>query len=308
MPRKLIFPAAGFSVGAVLAAFWGLIMLACMLLVGSSTNGSLQAALLGIGWRSLVGFELGLLAATVLGFLLALSVAPLYDFLQLRVIGRLKATSPGDRLGTPSARSWRVRGLILVYVLPVLILVLARVFASATLGGPGIPRGPTFGPDARSQPVSLGPIINTARREAEPTFTADGRTMYFNCNNTDICVSHLIGPWEQGQWTVPELLDAPISTEYAEVEPVINGAGDKLYFMSIRPQGALSGLPFLSPLVDVLEVINRISTSKFNHSFLNGLGLPDVYVSHRINGVWTEPVNLNSVPDEPHISGRIRRR
>ncbi len=126
--------------------------------------------------------------------------------------------------------------------------------------------------------------------------------MYFNCNNADICVSHLVGTWEQGQWTVPELLDAPINTEYLEVEPVINASGDKLYFMSIRPQGALSGFPFLSPLVDVLEVINRFANGKFNQTFLGGFGLPDVYVSYQIDGAWTEPVNLKNATGEPHIN------
>ena len=97
--------------------------------------------------------------------------------------------------------------------------------------------------------INLGSSINTQVREAEPSFTADGRTMYFNCYDADICVSHLIGSWEEGKWTPPERLEAPISTGYLEVEPLINATGDKLYFHSNRPAGRLQGIPLLSPFM-----------------------------------------------------------
>ena len=45
-------------------------------------------------------------------------------------------------------------------------------------------------------PVNLGSVINTEARDAEPTFTPDGVTMYFNCfdregeEGSDISVSY----------------------------------------------------------------------------------------------------------------------
>ncbi|HET9587987.1 MAG TPA: hypothetical protein VFO91_04275, partial [Anaerolineales bacterium] len=33
--------------------------------------------------------------------------------------------------------------------------------------------------------MNLGSSVNTKFRESEPSFTADGRTMYFNCNDAD---------------------------------------------------------------------------------------------------------------------------
>ena len=125
--------------------------------------------------------------------------------------------------------------------------------------------------------------------------------MYFNCKNGDICVSHLVGTWEEGNWTPPERLGSSINTEYEEIEPVINGAGDTLYFTSIRPQGLLNGVPFLSPFVDVFEVVNRLAMPS-GRVFFGGLGLDDVWMSHRVNGAWTEPQNINDVPGEPHIN------
>jgi hypothetical protein len=148
----------------------------------------------------------------------------------------------------------------------------------------------------------MGPTINTAHREAEPSFTADGRTMYFNCNSGDICVSHLVGTWEVGNWTPPERLGAPISTEYEEVEPVINATGDKLFFTSIRPGSRLWGIPFLSPFINVFRVANTLAPAKLGRSLFGGLGLPDVYVSYWINGAWSEPRNLNDVAGEPPVN------
>jgi WD40-like Beta Propeller Repeat len=124
-------------------------------------------------------------------------------------------------------------------------------------------------PPQQAQPVNMGPIINTGLREAEPSFTGDGRTMYFNCRTSDICVTHLLSTWEEGRWAPPEVLGPPISTEFTEVEPVINDAGDKLYFQSNRP---------------------------------GGFGLSDVWVSFLIDGAWSEPQNLNVVAGEPPIN------
>src|SRR5574341_1171953 len=36
-------------------------------------------------------------------------------------------------------------------------------------------------PGLQKMAMNMGPSINTQFREAEPWFTADGRTMYFNC-------------------------------------------------------------------------------------------------------------------------------
>jgi hypothetical protein len=148
----------------------------------------------------------------------------------------------------------------------------------------------------------MGPIINTAHRETEPSFTADGQTMYFNCNSGDICVSHLIGTWEQGNWTPPERLGAPISTEYEEIEPLINAAGDKLYFTSRRPGSSLRGIPFLSPFMDVFRVVNTLATARYDRIFWGGLGFTDVYVSYRIDGAWSEPRSINDIAGEPPVN------
>jgi hypothetical protein len=151
--------------------------------------------------------------------------------------------------------------------------------------------------------MNMGSRINTQFREAEPSFTADGRTVYFNCYDTDICVSHLIGTWEEGKWTTPERLDAPISTGYFEVEPFISATSDKLYFQSNRPARRLHGNPLLSPfMTNSFFIVTYLAEAKLGVSLFDGFGLGDVWVSYKVNGVWTEPQNLNDVPGEPPIN------
>jgi hypothetical protein len=285
----------GVSVSAVLAVPYMVIMLASLFVLGVSTTGSWQAVFLGIGWRTIAGFEIGLLAVVIVGFAVAVVVVPTYKAV------RHRATSQSAR---PALPSWAVRLLTACLVLPALTLVVLRGVAPLFSAGlaPGGAGANSPGSGARSQAVNMGAIINTAQREAEPSFTADGRTMYFNCNSGDICVSHLTGTWEAGNWTPPERLGTPISTEYKEVEPVITSAGDKLYFTSTRPDGIFKNLPFLSPFITVLELVNRLATPRLGRSLFGGFGMNDVWVSQRINGVWSEPQNLNDIAPEPHIN------
>lgn len=193
-----------------------------------------------------------------------------------------------------------VTGVVVVLALiPFLMLGLAFLRAKANApaaitaqSAPGLPE----------MAMNMGSNINTHFRDAEPSFTADGRTMYFNCHNADICVSHLIGSWEEGKWTTPERL-APISTGYLEVEPLINATGDKLYFHSNRPAGRLRDNPLLSPFVTTsFFVPTYLAEAKLGVSVLDGFGLGDVWVSNKVNGVWSEPQNLNDVPGEPPVN------
>jgi hypothetical protein len=158
-------------------------------------------------------------------------------------------------------------------------------------------------PGTQKIAMNMGSSINSQFRESEPSFTGDGRTMYFNCYDADICVSHLNGSWEEGKWTQPERVGEPISTGYFEVEPLINAAGDKLYFQSNRPLGRLNKNPLLSPFVtSSFFIVNYLAETKFGVSLFDGFGLGNVWVSYKIDGVWSEPKNLNDVPGEPPVN------
>jgi hypothetical protein len=174
--------------------------------------------------------------------------------------------------------------------------------------------------------------INTAAPEHEASFTQDGHTMYFRCDapndprrGNDICVSRLIGSFEDGRWTDPERLPYPINTEFGDHEPKISRNGKRLFFQSDRLElGDLDGrrdsdvyysdlvggewqapvrLPYpintefndhcvyfedmrayddLEMETDVYLASNRPGT----------MGGNDMWISHRKDGVYSEPVNL----------------
>ncbi|HEX6268690.1 MAG TPA: hypothetical protein VFZ43_00515 [Anaerolineales bacterium] len=205
------------------------------------------------------------------------------------------------RRGTRS-RALRLVTMVVMLLTFVPFLMLGLAFLAANNNAPAaIPAQSTSG--LQEMAMNMGASINTQFRETEPTFTADGRTMYFNCHNADICVSHLIGTWEEGKWTTPERLAAPISTGYFEVEPLINTAGDKLYFQSNRPARRLQGNPLFSPFVtSSFFVVNYLAETKLGVNLFDGFGLADVWVSYKVNGVWSEPQNLNDVPGEPPVN------
>ncbi len=275
MRGNLSIKGVGLSVSAVLAVIYVLVMFASLLLVGLGTTRSLQATLLGIRWSTVVGFEIGLLGVVIVGFVIAVAFVPVYNSVWRRVTSRSKTSAQPSQSGASSARSWSIRLLTALLVLLPLALLVLRALAPVMSWGvtPGATGINTQRSGVRTQAVNMGPTINNMYREAEPSFTADGRTMYFNCNNGDICVSHLVGTWEEGSWTPPELVGAPISTEYEEVEPVINATGDKLYFTSIRPGSRLWGIPFLSPFIDVFRAANSLATAKFGRVFWGRTGL-----------------------------------
>ena len=304
MRRSLSITSVGLSVSAILTVIYVLVMFTSLLLVGLGTTRSWQAFSLGIGLSTLAGFVIGLLGIGIVGFAFALVFVPIYNALQRLIAGKSKTLAQVSQFDWRTARSWQVRLLAACLVLPALTLLALRALALAGSFSvtPGDAGATIQVPGAPNQPVSMGSVINTAHRETEPSFTADGRTMYFNCFSGDICVSHLIGTWEDGNWTAPELLGAPISTEYEEVEPVINATGDKLYFTSRRPQGQPERIPFLSPFIDVLRVGNTLANAKLERTFFGGLGLADVYVSYWVDGTWSDPQNLNEAAGEPPIN------
>lgn len=126
--------------------------------------------------------------------------------------------------------------------------------------------------DDWAKPFSIGAPLNTSGWEAQPSISADGRTMYFVSNRKggyggyDIWKSHLT---DKG-WSEPENMGPAINTAYDEQSPFIHPDDSTFYFCS-------SGWP--------------------------GLGAKDLFVSRLgKDGKWQKPENLgypiNSSGDE----------
>lgn len=180
---------------------------------------------------------------------------------------------------------------------------------------------------AQARPVNLGPVVNTAAREAEPTFSADGSTMYFNCfdrngrTGGDICVTHRKG----SGWTEPEVVTAVSTEDYMEVEPLLSPDGQHLYVMSNRPGGLGEadiwvsdwvdgewtephnlGAPINSPYMDHCIYFAGPSWDEafWTSTRPGGYGGNDIWTSRRVNGIWQQAVNLgpnvNTAETEHH--------
>ncbi len=190
--------------------------------------------------------------------------------------------------------------------------------------GRGAEGSPAGAPDG---PINMGPMINSEARDAEPTFTADGRTMYYNCNDrlpdggADICISHLV----DGSWTEGQVVGPPISTEYGEVEPLLSPDGNQLYIMSNRPGGQGGADIWVSQRLDdgwsTPENLGPTINSEFQDHCLyfsgpdwntaywtstrpGGYGGNDIWTAERVDGIWGDAVNLgpdvNSSASEHH--------
>jgi outer membrane protein OmpA-like peptidoglycan-associated protein len=117
--------------------------------------------------------------------------------------------------------------------------------------------------DTWSNPVNLGPPVNTEYSEKQPSISSDGKTLYYVSNNPkgkgkyDIWMSTLSS---DGTWTEPVNLGDSVNTPYDEQSPFIHPDNKTLYFAS-------DGWP--------------------------GMGGLDVFYTRRkSDNTWSTPVNL----------------
>lgn len=119
-----------------------------------------------------------------------------------------------------------------------------------------------------SKPVNLGSKINSKHWETQPSFSSDGKTLYFirgmtydrqrrNPDDQDIYVTTIT---EDGQWSKPEKLPPNINSPHREESVQIHPDGKTLYFSS-------NGHP--------------------------GMGGMDLYMSRKLDdNTWSDPINL----------------
>ncbi|HMG19615.1 MAG TPA: hypothetical protein VK573_12890 [Gemmatimonadales bacterium] len=119
-----------------------------------------------------------------------------------------------------------------------------------------------------SQPVNLGPVINSSFVDANAALSSDEHNIYFvstrpgGLGANDIWMSHR--QCKDCPWETPVNLGAPINSDAGEAAPSMSEDGRLLFFFSARP---------------------------------GGFGGADIYVSHRVStssegDVWGPLVNL----------------
>ena len=103
----------------------------------------------------------------------------------------------------------------------------------------------TFEEGRWTEPVNLGPDINTTGDEMSPFIHYDDQTLYFASNGhigmggMDIFVSRrdMSGKHNDGKWSKPENLGYPVNTAGDESSLVVDAGARRAYFSSDRPGG-----------------------------------------------------------------------
>lgn len=91
-----------------------------------------------------------------------------------------------------------------------------------------------------SEPVNLGPTINSAGNEESPFITNDGETLYFSSDghqglgDSDIFMSRMD---RKGNWSAPLNLGPPINSPHRELCLMLAADGKTGFFASNRPDG-----------------------------------------------------------------------
>ena len=109
--------------------------------------------------------------------------------------------------------------------MPLIALVIATAWASSPYASP-VPL-PT--------PVPFAPgVVSTGLSDGPPTFSLDGRTLYFLRNSPDQRYWTVVqSRYDDGRWRAAEV--APFSGQYNDADPTFSRDGTTLYLVSNRP-------------------------------------------------------------------------
>lgn len=164
---------------------------------------------------------------------------------------------------------------------------------------------------------NIGPPINTELNEGAPSFSADGKLIFFTaCNrpegkgSCDIYYTRRVG----NKWTKPINLGAPVNTGLWESQPSFSSDGKTLYFLRGTPRtNGKDNDIYMSQVSEKgwsepVKLPSNINTSLKEESvFIHpdnqtlfftsnghpGMGGTDIFVSkRREDGKWGDPVNL----------------
>lgn len=124
-----------------------------------------------------------------------------------------------------------------------------------------------------SEPVWLGPVVNSPARDLRPVLSSDGHRLYFHSNRNgglggfDIWVSRRAGPG--CPWEIPANLGPPLNTARDDGDPAFTPDGRVVFYSSDEGHG--------------------------------GAGRGDILISRRTHPhddfAWEQPVNLG-----PHVN------
>ena len=165
-----------------------------------------------------------------------------------------------------------------------------------------------------TEPVNLGPNVNSTWWDSQPTLSADGRTLYFSSarkagslGQEDLYVTTLK---DDGQWTPAKNLGAPVNTPGRDMGPFLHASGTTLYyvtdgligmgaldlFRTERQRGAGWGVPQnLGYPLNTFEDESSVFITTDNRTG---------YYSRKHSATATEPMTINLYQFEVPASAR----
>ncbi|ANF54896.1 hypothetical protein DA69_09145 [Brevundimonas naejangsanensis] len=190
---------------------------------------------------------------------------------------------------------------------------MARLMAIFSLAAltvvPGCAQAPT--PRAGASPVRWTPAaVSTENYESSPTFTPDGREMYFVAADRNFRNYRILKTTcEDGDWSAPVPAPFGLPLPIIEADPFVTPDGRRLYFISSRhaparedfdiwyvergPEGGWGPAvrlpePVNSEQAELLPRVTADGTLYFGSDRPGGFGQSDIYVANEDRpGHWT---------------------
>ncbi|NNE30520.1 MAG: OmpA family protein, partial [Saprospiraceae bacterium] len=121
-----------------------------------------------------------------------------------------------------------------------------------------------------SEPIHLGPAINSPYHEAAPFLSPDGKTLFFSSNRrgmggADIYfVNRLEDGWSS--WSAPRALMSPVNSSYDESHPYFIERTGYLYFSSKRDGTSdIYRVQIAPPNSSLVNVTGRVTNGNSNY-------------------------------------------
>ena len=238
-----------------------------------------------------------------------------------------------------SERARKASGLLIIIALLSLQAATSSLFAQRRAARVATIAHPYASAEAIPAPRLFAEgVVNTAADEYGPTFTPDGRTVYFAKRTADRKMEHIYFSQyaPEGAWGEPQL--ASFSGKHFDKEPFITRDGAKLFFSSKRPLDAAKperkdfnlwmvertgagmwgeakplGAGVNSDTYDNYPSVAANGTLYFSSTRAGGKGSNDLYRARLVNGQYAPAENLASLntpesdadpyiaPDESYI-------
>ncbi len=158
--------------------------------------------------------------------------------------------------------------------------------------------------------------INSGYSERDFALSPDGTELFFTLQLPEGSFQTILYSRKdrKGTWTKPEL--APFAGNFSDLEPAFSYDGKRLYFSSNRPlsgndikdfdiwmsdkENGVWGAPKnLGPIINTAAdefypSITRNGNLYFTAAYKTGIGKEDIYVSRLDNGIYLQPVPLDT--------------